>query len=259
MVISVYFKHMADLETKTFWEKLRWFAPITIFLGVMPLTLLILNYFLERLGLTPSTLILLVVTVFYSLGSQIWVAVILSLESDLYLNFFLTRPFHSFRVSEKNGVTTLVVYLIASTSVSALVKLVATKQNEIQALLARLENIATKSGAKPSEIFILGDWEVDLSKRALHSGESSGVNVHLTPIEWKILEALVKAEGGLVTQRQILQEVWGEKYSKETNYLRLYLSQLRKKLEETPKRPVLLVTEAGSGYRAMSKRKQIIK
>ncbi len=250
---------MAALESKTFWEKLRWFAPITIFLGVMPLTLLVLNYILEKLGLTPSTLILLVVTVFYSLGSPIWVAVILSLESDLYLNFFLTRPFHSFRVSEKNGVTTLVVYVLASTSVSALVKLVATKQNEIQALLARLENLATKSGVKPLEIFTLGNWEVDLIKRGVEDGNGTGVTVHLTPIEWKILEVLVKAEGGLVTQRQILQDVWGAKYSKETNYLRLYLSQLRKKLEETPKRPVLLVTEAGSGYRAMSKRKQIVK
>jgi DNA-binding winged helix-turn-helix (wHTH) protein len=248
---------MADLETKTFWERLRWFAPLTILLLVMPLTLLILNFFLERLGLTPSTLILLMVTVFYSLGSKIWVAVILSLESDLYLNFFLTRPFHSFRVSEKNGVTTLIVYVIASTAVSALVKLVATKQNEIQALLVRIENMANKSGAKPPETFTLGDWEIDLGKQAVLG--LSGSKVHLTPIEWKILEVLVKAEGGLVPQKEVLRQVWGDKYIRETNYLRLYLSQLRKKLETTPKRPVLLLTEAGAGYRAMSKRKQAVK
>jgi DNA-binding winged helix-turn-helix (wHTH) protein len=248
---------MTELEARTFWEKLRWFTPITILLFVMPLTLLILNYFLEKLGLTPSTLILLMVTVFYSLGSKIWVAVVLSLESDLYLNFFLTRPFHSFRVSEKNGVTTLIVYVVASTSVSALVKLVATKQNEIQALLERIENLANKSGNKPQEVFTLGPWEVDIGKQAVRN--VAGSKIHLTPIEWKILAVLVKAEGGLVPQKQILQQVWGEKYSRETNYLRLYLSQLRKKIEETPKRPVLLVTEAGMGYRAMSKRKQAVK
>jgi DNA-binding winged helix-turn-helix (wHTH) protein len=248
---------MADLETKTFWERLRWFAPLTILLLVMPLTLLILNFFLERLGLTPSTLILLMVTVFYSLGSKIWVAVILSLESDLYLNFFLTRPFHSFRVSEKNGVTTLIVYVIASTSVSALVKLVATKQNEIQALLARIENLANKSGVKQDETFTLGEWEIDLGKQAVLG--QTGSKVHLTPIEWKILEVLVKAEGGLVPQKEVLRQVWGDKYIRETNYLRHYLSQLRKKLETTPKRPVLLLTEAGAGYRAMSKRKQAVK
>ena len=250
---------MAPVGSKTFWEKLRWFAPITIFLGVMPLTLLILHYFLQKLGLTPSTLILLVVTVFYSLGSGIWVAVILSLESDLYLNYYLTRPFHSFRVSEKDGVTTLIVYVLASTTVSALVKLLATKQNEIQALLTRLENLTSKSASKPQELFALGNWEVDLSKRAVADSGNQQVHVHLTPIEWKVLEVLVKAEGGLVSQQQVLKEVWGDKYASETNYLRLYLSQLRKKLEATPKRPVLLITEAGAGYRAMATRKSVAK
>ena len=118
---------MASVGSKSFWEKLRWFAPATVLVVVMPLTLLALHFFLQKLGLTASTLILLVVTVFYSLGSGIWVAILLSLESDLYLNFYLTRPFHSFRVSEKNGVTTLIVYVLASTTVSALVKLLATK------------------------------------------------------------------------------------------------------------------------------------
>ena len=250
---------MAQLETKSFWERLRWFAPITIFVGVMPLTLLLLHFFLQKMGLTPSTLILLIVTVIYSLGSGIWVAVILSLESDLYLNYYLTRPFHSFRVSEKNGVTTLIVYVIASTTMSALVKLLATKQNEIQALLARLENLTSKNPAKPHEIYILGDWEVDLDKRAVADAHDQSRIVHLTPIEWKILEVLVKAEGGLVSQQQLLRDVWGDKYSRETNYLRLYLSQLRKKLEATPKRPALLLTEAGAGYRAMSIRKVFVK
>ena len=249
---------MAQVGTKTFWEKLRWFRPVTVIVGVMPLTLLVLHYFLQKLGLTSSTLLLLVVTVFFSLGSGIWVAVILSLESDLYLNYYLTQPIHSFRVSEKNGVTTLVVYVLASTTVSALVKLLTTKQNEIQALLTRIENMTTK-GAKAAEVFSLGNWLVDISKKAVVDSHNESVHIHLTPIEWKILEVLVKAEGGLVSQQQVLREVWGDKYTNETNYLRLYLSQLRKKLEETPKRPVLLITEAGAGYRAMATRRSVAK
>ena len=250
---------MASVASKSFWEKLRWFAPVTVLLAVMPLTLLALHFFLQKLGLTASTLILLVVTVFYSLGSGIWVAILLSLESDLYLNYYLTRPFHSFRVSEKNGVTTLIVYVLASTTVSALVKLLATKQNEIQALLARIENLASKTGSKVVESYLLGNWDVDLAKRAVSDSENQNVHIHLTPIEWKILEVLVRAEGGLVSQQQVLKEVWGDKYMAETNYLRLYLSQLRKKLEATPKRPVLLITEAGAGYRAMATRKSVVK
>ena len=89
--------------------------------------------------------------------------------------------------------------------------------------------------------------------------EDESTNVHLTPIEWRILEVLTRAEGGLVTQGEVLKQVWGAKYSSETNYLRLYLSQLRKKLEDSPKRPVLLLTEAGSGYRAMSKKESVNK
>lgn len=250
---------MARPATDTFWEKLRWFAPLTVIILVMPITLLALHYFLERLGLNSSTLILLVLTVFFSLGSPLWVAVILSLENVLYLNYYLTQPYHSFRVSEKNGVVTLVIYVLASTTVSTLVRLVATKQNEIQALLSRIENLTSKSTSKPNVVYDLGPWEIDLEKYELVDSRSPKNKVHLTPIEWKVLAILVKAEGGLVSQAQVLRDVWGDKYSTETNYLRLYLSQLRKKLESSPKRPVLLITEAGSGYRAMSQRKQVIK
>jgi two-component system, OmpR family, KDP operon response regulator KdpE len=94
-------------------------------------------------------------------------------------------------------------------------------------------------------------------KQTVRSRVRDGSDVHLTPIEWKLLAVLVIAEGGVVKQADVLKAVWGEKYGTETNYLRLYLSQLRKKLEESPKRPVLLITEPGLGHRAMSKREII--
>lgn len=250
---------MAQIEVRTFWEKLRWVGPLTVTLLVMPATLFLLHLIAAKLGLTSNTLILLVLTVFYSLGSGVWVSIILSVESDLFLNYFLTPPYHSFRVADANGVTTLVAYLLTSTTVSALVKAIATKQDEIQALLERIENLTSKGRSSHSNNYLLGDWVIDLDKHIIENSQSSVTKVHLTPIEWRILEVLIRAEGGLVTQSEVLRQVWGAKYSSETNYLRLYLSQLRKKLETSPKRPVLLLTEAGSGYRAMSSKESLTK
>jgi two-component system, OmpR family, KDP operon response regulator KdpE len=76
-----------------------------------------------------------------------------------------------------------------------------------------------------------------------------GQAVHLTPTEWHVLEVLTRNPGKLISQVQLLQEVWGPSYEKETNYLRLYLAQLRRKLERDPTRPRHLITEPGMGYR----------
>jgi len=73
--------------------------------------------------------------------------------------------------------------------------------------------------------------------------------VHLTPIEWKLLEVLVRNPGKLVSQRQLLHEVWGPTYTSETDYLRQYMKHLRRKLEDDPARPRQLITEPGMGYR----------
>ena len=73
--------------------------------------------------------------------------------------------------------------------------------------------------------------------------------VRLTPTEWHVLEVLVRNEGKLVGQRQLLQEVWGPAYETETNYLRVYMAQLRRKLEPDPAHPRYLITEPGIGYR----------
>jgi two-component system KDP operon response regulator KdpE len=73
--------------------------------------------------------------------------------------------------------------------------------------------------------------------------------VHLTKTEWDLLAILVRNPGKLVSQRQLLQEVWGPGYGTETNYLRLYLAQVRRKLEPVPSRPRYFLTEPGMGYR----------
>jgi DNA-binding winged helix-turn-helix (wHTH) protein len=249
---------MARREGKTFWEALQWSAPITMLIVVMPASLAILHVALNQLSLTSNTLILLLVTVIYSLGSNIWISVILTLESSLYLNYFLTPPFHSFRVANSDDLIALAIFLLSSTSVSALVKVLTTKQNEIQGLLTKIESMTNKGNRRVHLTYRLGDWLIDFEMKTLTAATQSGGAVHLTPIEWKLLEVLVRAEGGLVKQKDVLAQVWGEKYVKETNYLRLYLSQLRKKLEESPKRPTLLITEPGSGYRAMAQR-EIVK
>ena len=76
-----------------------------------------------------------------------------------------------------------------------------------------------------------------------------GQDIRLTPTEWKMLEVLVRNPEKLVTQQQLLSEVWGPAYAKETNYLRVYMAQLRRKLEPESASPRHLITEAGIGYR----------
>ena len=89
-------------------------------------------------------------------------------------------------------------------------------------------------------------YEVDLAAAQVFR---DGTEVRLTPTEWRLLEALVTRPGRLVPQRQLLAEVWGPGYSAETNYLRVYVAGLRRKLERDPSRPRHLVTEPGMGYR----------
>ena len=123
-----------------------------------------------------------------------------------------------------------------------------TKPFSMGELLARLR-AATRRGqpaADESPVVTTEAFSADLaSKRVTVDGEE----VHLTPTEWHLLEVLVRNPGRLVTQRQLLQTVWGPQYERETNYLRVYLAQLRRKLEVDPSRPTHLITEPGMGYR----------
>jgi two-component system KDP operon response regulator KdpE len=89
-------------------------------------------------------------------------------------------------------------------------------------------------------------FTVDLAAKKVHR---YGGDVRLTPTEWHLLEVLVRNPGRLVSQKQLLREVWGPSYGTETNYLRVYMAQLRRKLEVDPAHPRHFVTEAGMGYR----------
>jgi two-component system KDP operon response regulator KdpE len=122
-----------------------------------------------------------------------------------------------------------------------------TKPFAMGELLARVRAALRRTvDGEASASVVTADFEVDLAAKRVHR---DGEEVHLTPTEWHILEVLLRNQGRLVGQRQLLQEVWGPQYGTETNYLRLYLAQLRRKLEPEPSRPRYLVTEPGMGYR----------
>ncbi|MBO9704232.1 MULTISPECIES: response regulator [Arthrobacter] len=122
-----------------------------------------------------------------------------------------------------------------------------TKPFGIEELMARLR-AATRRSAVVQEIPQVqgADFTVDLAARKV---TREGAEVRLTPTEWSILEILVRNQGRLVSQQQLLLQVWGPAYAKETQYLRVYLNQLRRKLEKDPATPRHLITEAGMGYR----------
>lgn len=122
-----------------------------------------------------------------------------------------------------------------------------TKPFGVEELLARLR-AAVRRGAPVGEPLLVraGDLLIDVGgKRVQRAGE----DVRLTPTEWSLLEVLVRRRGQLVTHRELLQLVWGPAYRTESNYLRVYAAQLRRKLEADPSRPQHLITEPGLGYR----------
>ncbi|MFB6583141.1 response regulator [Streptomyces sp. NPDC056402] len=126
-----------------------------------------------------------------------------------------------------------------------------TKPFGMDELLARLRAAVRRAepaaGSGDDEVIVETDgFTVDLAaKKAVREGR----DVRLTPTEWHLLEVLVRNSGKLVSQKQLLQEVWGPSYGTETNYLRVYMAQLRRKLEADPSHPRHFITEPGMGYR----------
>lgn len=124
-----------------------------------------------------------------------------------------------------------------------------TKPFGMDELLARLRAAVRRAAAAADAdepVVETKSFTVDLSaKKVIKNGHE----VHLTPTEWGMLEMLVRNRGKLVGREELLKEVWGPKYAKETHYLRVFLAQLRHKLEDDPSRPNHLLTEAGMGYR----------
>jgi two-component system KDP operon response regulator KdpE len=124
-----------------------------------------------------------------------------------------------------------------------------TKPFSVGELLARMRVALRHRGtalASAVTVHALDDLRVDL---ASHAVERNGQRVHLTPTEFSLLARLVRSAGRVVTHRQLLADVWGPEYTEHTHYLRLYMAQLRAKLEREPAEPRHLLTETGVGYR----------
>ncbi|MFZ1881089.1 MAG: response regulator [Gaiellaceae bacterium] len=124
-----------------------------------------------------------------------------------------------------------------------------TKPFAIGELLARLRAALRRAGTPGEPVLSVGPITVDLEK---HAVTVSGKAVHLTPHEFRLLRVLAQNQGKLMTHRAILREVWGPAYGDESNYLHVYVSQLRRKLESDPARPRFLLTEPGAGYRLIA-------
>lgn len=114
--------------------------------------------------------------------------------------------------------------------------------SRIKALLRRVAKLP--GGAQ--EFFQVGELKIELTKRRVFVNEQE---IHLTPIEFRLLCVLVRNAGFVVTHRQLLEKVWGASYIEHSHYLRIYMGQLRHKIEADPARPRYLLTEAGVGYR----------
>ncbi|WP_100346057.1 response regulator [Compostimonas suwonensis] len=126
-----------------------------------------------------------------------------------------------------------------------------TKPFAADELLARIRALTRRTPAATDEPIVrLGAITIDRSARQVTRSEGDGtVNVRLTPTEWRMLDVLLRSPRRLVTRQSLLTEVWGPQYTNDTGYLRLYLAQLRKKLEPEPGHPRYFLTEAGMGYR----------
>lgn len=122
-----------------------------------------------------------------------------------------------------------------------------TKPFQIDELLARLRALSRRTGSGPdAPVVTFGDVAIDLAAKSV---TRAGRRVHLTPTEWRMLEFLARHPGALVTRQTLLKEIWASDQVSDSGYLRLYMSQLRKKLEPDPAQPRHLLTESGMGYR----------
>ena len=125
-----------------------------------------------------------------------------------------------------------------------------TKPFSVDELLARirvaLRHVAESASEKAEASFSVGELRVDLARRNVFLGDEE---VHLTPTEYKLLTILIKHAGRVVTHRQLLKDVWGPNYVEQTHYLRVFVGQLRQKVEPEPAKPRYLTNEPGVGYR----------
>jgi two-component system, OmpR family, KDP operon response regulator KdpE len=125
-----------------------------------------------------------------------------------------------------------------------------TKPFSLEELLARVRATSRRVGREEPDLVVeVGDLRLDVTdSRAARGGEE----VHLTPTEWRIVDVLARRRGRLVRQAELLRAVWGPAYDTQTNYLRVHMASIRRKLEADPSHPSLFVTEPGMGYRFLA-------
>lgn len=127
-----------------------------------------------------------------------------------------------------------------------------TKPFEMEELMARVRAAVRRTAVQEPALVVTGAGvRLDVTERR---AEVAGEPVRLTPTEWHLVEVLARRAGHLVSQQELLHEVWGPGYGRESHYLRVYLAQLRRKLEPDPAHPVLFLTEPGQGYRLVAQR-----
>jgi two-component system KDP operon response regulator KdpE len=127
-----------------------------------------------------------------------------------------------------------------------------TKPFAVGELLARVRAAlrrAASTGADDAGPLQLGEVAIDLARRTATGPQGP---IHFTPIEFRLLAALARHADGVATQRQLLREVWGPDHVEDAHYLRVYMKQLREKIEPDPARPQYLLTETGVGYRLLA-------
>ncbi|QHC58630.1 response regulator transcription factor [Rathayibacter sp. VKM Ac-2760] len=126
-----------------------------------------------------------------------------------------------------------------------------TKPFSMEELLARIRALTRRLNTLETDsLVVVGDHVVDLTAKVVtRRTPDSTVAVRLTPTEWQVLELLIRNPGKLVTRQTLLHDIWGPSHTTDTGYLRLYIAQLRKKLEPEPSHPRFLLTESGMGYR----------
>ena len=128
-----------------------------------------------------------------------------------------------------------------------------TKPFSVEELLARIRALTRRvSSPDNNPVVRLGETTIDLAARSVsHTRDGQTRQVRLTPTEWQVIELLIRNAGNLVTRQTLLTNIWGTEHASDSGYLRLYISQLRKKLEPDPAHPRYLFTEAGMGYRLL--------
>lgn len=128
-----------------------------------------------------------------------------------------------------------------------------TKPFSVEELLARIRALTRRVSSQDNNPVVrLGETTIDLAARSVsRTRDGQTRQVRLTPTEWQVIELLIRNAGNLVTRQILLTNIWGTEHASDSGYLRLYISQLRKKLEPDPANPRYLFTEAGMGYRLL--------